>query len=70
MIAFAASAAVQADQTRYISYGPANKDAVAHVDPAILLHLPTAPDNMRIALLLDAHFWSDKGDDQRQRFTA
>nr|WP_245322829.1 ABC transporter substrate-binding protein [Bradyrhizobium valentinum] len=69
-IAFAASPAVQADQTRYISYGPANKDAAAHVDPAILPHLPTAPDNMRNALLLDAHFWSDKGDDLRQRFTA
>ncbi|MCA6120014.1 ABC transporter substrate-binding protein [Bradyrhizobium sp. WSM 1738] len=69
-IAFAASPAQQADKTRYIAYGPTNKDAIPHVDPAILPWLPNAPDNMHNALLIDAHFWSDKGDDLRQRFTA
>lgn len=69
-IAFATSPAVQADQIRYISYGPANKDAIAHVDPAVLPHLPTAPDHMTNALLIDAAFWGERGDELRQRFTA
>jgi putative spermidine/putrescine transport system substrate-binding protein len=69
-IAFASSPDAQADQTHYISYGPANQDAIAHVDPAILPNLPTAPDNMKTAVLLDAGFWGDHGDDLRQRFTA
>ncbi|WP_285813404.1 ABC transporter substrate-binding protein [Bradyrhizobium sp. 62B] len=69
-LAFATSPAVQAEQTRYISYGPANKDAISHVDPAVLPHLPTAPDHMTNALLIDAAFWAERGDELRQRFTA
>jgi putative spermidine/putrescine transport system substrate-binding protein len=69
-IAFASSPAPQADQTHYISYGPANQDAIAKVDPAILPNLPTAPDHMGNALLVDPAFWGDKGEDLRQRFTA
>ncbi|MGY4334733.1 spermidine/putrescine-binding protein [Bradyrhizobium sp. LB7.2] len=40
-IAFAASPQAQADLTRYIPYGPGNKDAMQFVDPAIL---PPPPD--------------------------
>ena len=69
-VAFASSPAAQADQTHYISYGPGNVDAIPNVDPAILPNLPTAPDNMKTAVLLDAAFWGDHGDDLRQRFTA
>ncbi|WP_246207914.1 ABC transporter substrate-binding protein [Bradyrhizobium rifense] len=69
-IAFVTSGSVQADQTRYIPYGPANRDAIAHVDPAVLPHLPTAPDHMTHALLIDAAFWGERGDELRQRFTA
>ncbi len=69
-VAFASSPAAQADQTHYISYGPANADAIANVDPAILPNLPTAPDNMKTAFLTDPIFWGDKGEELRQRFTA
>ena len=69
-IAFASSPEAQADQTHYISYGPANKDAIPHVDPAILPNLPTATDHMSNALLVDPQFWGDKGEELRQRFTA
>ncbi|WP_347336476.1 ABC transporter substrate-binding protein [Bradyrhizobium japonicum] len=68
-IAFAASAQAQADVTRYIPYAPGNKDAIALVDPAILLNLPTAPDHMG-TLEIDFAFWVENGDDLRQRFTA
>ena len=69
-VAFASSPAAQADQTHYISYGPANADAIPDVDPAILPNLPTAPDNMKTAFFTDPQFWGDHGDDLRQRFTA
>ncbi|WOH52465.1 ABC transporter substrate-binding protein [Bradyrhizobium sp. sBnM-33] len=69
-IIFASSPAAQADQTRYISYGPANKDAIALVVPAVLPHLPTAPDHMANALLFDPLFWGDRGEELQQRFTA
>ena len=69
-VAFASSPAAQADQTHYISYGPANADAIPNVDPTILPNLPTAPDNMKNAFFTDPQFWGDHGDDLRQRFTA
>jgi putative spermidine/putrescine transport system substrate-binding protein len=57
-----------ANQTKYISYGPANKDAIPNVDPAVLPNLPTAPENMTTALIVDVQFWADKGEELRQRF--
>ena len=69
-IAFASSPERQADQTHYIPYGPANQDALPHIDPATLPSLPTAPDHMGNAILLDAQFWSDKHDELSQRFNA
>jgi putative spermidine/putrescine transport system substrate-binding protein len=69
-ITFASQPAAMADQTHYISYGPANKDAIAHIDAATLPNLPTAPDNMKNAFLTDPEFWGDHGNDLRQRFTS
>ncbi|NPC59366.1 ABC transporter substrate-binding protein [Caenimonas soli] len=69
-LAFAASPQAQARLTQYFPYGPANKDAMALVDPAMLPHLPTSPDHMVNALLRDAAFWAEKGDELRQRFNA
>ncbi|WOH52473.1 ABC transporter substrate-binding protein [Bradyrhizobium sp. sBnM-33] len=69
-VAFAGSPSAQADETRYISYGPANMDATALVDPAMLPHLPTAPEHMGNALLIDPVFWGDHADELNQRFTA
>ena len=69
-IAFASSPGPQADQTHYISYGPANQEAIAHIDASTLPNLPTAPDHMGNAILLDPQFWGDKHDELAQRFTA
>ncbi|WP_084299217.1 polyamine ABC transporter substrate-binding protein [Bradyrhizobium sp. WSM1743] len=69
-LAFAGSPQPQADLTRYIPYGPGNKDALALVDPAILADLPNTPDRDAAALHTDYPFWVDKGDELRQRFTA
>ena len=52
-LSFASGPEPQAEQTKYISYGPANMDAVPNIDPAVLPNLPTAPDNMKTALVVD-----------------
>jgi putative spermidine/putrescine transport system substrate-binding protein len=59
-----------AEQTKYISYGPANKDAGPKIDPAVLPDLPTAPQNMSNVLYVDPQFWADNGDQLRERFNA
>jgi putative spermidine/putrescine transport system substrate-binding protein len=69
-LAFGGSPKPQADLTRYIPYGPSNKDAMALVDPAVLPNLANAPDHEAIALPTDYQFWIERGDDLRQRFTA
>jgi putative spermidine/putrescine transport system substrate-binding protein len=69
-ITYASQPERMADQTNYISYGPANKDAIPNVNPEVLPDLPTAPDNMTTALVIDPQFWADKGDELRERFNA
>ena len=67
-VAFAGRADRQADQTNYISYGPGNKLAIANTNPAITVDLPTNPDNMKTAFIVNAKFWADNGDALRERF--
>jgi putative spermidine/putrescine transport system substrate-binding protein len=67
-VAFAGRADRQADQTNYISYGPGNKQAIANTNPEILVDLPTNPDNMKTAFIVNAKFWADNGDALRERF--
>ncbi|WP_171583778.1 hypothetical protein [Bradyrhizobium australiense] len=70
LIAFAGSPQAQANLTQYIPYAPGNKEAVALIDPAILLNVPTAPDHMARAQPMNNAFWAEKGDELNQRFTA
>jgi len=65
---FASSPAQQAEQTKWISYGPALKAATPLIDPAVLKDLPTAPENSETALANDPVFWGDNGEELRKRF--
>jgi putative spermidine/putrescine transport system substrate-binding protein len=67
-ISYAVTADVMANQSKYISYGPTNVDAIPKIIPAVLKDLPTAPDNIKTALSTDAQFWADHGDELRKRF--
>ncbi len=69
-VSFASDPERMADQTNYISYGPANRDASANVNPDILPHLPSAPDNLKTAFGADPIFWADHGEELRERFNA
>jgi putative spermidine/putrescine transport system substrate-binding protein len=69
-ITYASDPQRMAEQTKYISYGPANKDAIPNVEANILPHLPTADQNMTTALIVDPQFWGDNGEQLRERFNA
>ena len=69
-VAFASGVEPQAEQTKHIAYGPANKDAIPNIAPATLPNLPTAPDNLKTAFNVDPQFWADHGDELKERFNA
>lgn len=69
-LAFAGSPQPQADLTRYIPYGPLNKDAMALVDPEVLPSLPNTPERRAVALHADVSFMLEKNDELTQRFNA
>ncbi|NMG46135.1 extracellular solute-binding protein [Aromatoleum toluvorans] len=50
------------------SYGPLRQSSLAHVDPAVVKFLPTAPENVKGALDSDSAFWADHADDLNQKF--
>lgn len=63
-----------ADQAKYISYGPARASSAdlvgEHADLGIDMapHMPTAPKNYETPILLNNDFWTDYGDELRERF--
>ncbi len=67
-IEFASSPQAQAEQTKYISYGPALLAANALVPKDILKDLPTAPENAKTALANDPVFWGDNKEELLKRF--
>lgn len=58
----------QAEQTKYISYGPSRKEASKLVDPEMLKNLPTAAENMKTAFNVSPEFWADHGEELTERF--
>ena len=52
-LAYASRPDRQGDQTNYIAYGPMVKGADKFVNPDILPHLPTAPQNTQNYFLMD-----------------
>ena len=57
-----------ARQADWISYGPVRRSSTAKVDPKVLPHLPTAPQNFANALQNDFEFWADNQDELNERF--
>ncbi len=59
-IRFATGSRPLADQTKYISYGPARKSSMALVGDTVKDMLPTAPDHLKNALQTDAEWWATR----------
>ena len=67
-IVFASQPKAYADLSKYIAYAPPRKDAIALIDKQRLADLPTAPDNFKRALQINANFWADNADHINKRF--
>ena len=65
-----------ADQAKWISYGPARKSSSALVgkfmDDKTDMgpHMPTAPENMKTALVNNFEFWADHDTELNEKFNA
>ncbi len=63
-----------ADQSKYISYGPARKSSSAlvgkHFELGIEMapHMPTDPKNAKTTLLYNTEWWADRRDSFNERF--
>jgi putative spermidine/putrescine transport system substrate-binding protein len=67
---FATSSEALADSTNYISYGPMRKSSSPLINPEILPHLPTAPENFTNAIQYDFDYWADHITEMNERFNA
>jgi putative spermidine/putrescine transport system substrate-binding protein len=56
-INFALQPQRQAELTKYISFGPTNRQALPLVDPKLLPLLPSAPENIKKGFLLSGDWW-------------
>lgn len=67
-IAFASQAKNYSTFTKFIPYAPPRKKAIPLIDKAVLNDMPTAPENYKNAVQIDASFWADNGDEINKRF--
>jgi putative spermidine/putrescine transport system substrate-binding protein len=73
-IMFATDTQRLADQAKWISYGPARASSAPlvgkHADLGIDMgpHMPTAPENLERAFLMNYSFWADYRDDLDAKF--
>ncbi|MDX1528339.1 MAG: ABC transporter substrate-binding protein [Gammaproteobacteria bacterium] len=67
-IRFSTSTQQLAEQTKYITYGPARKSSLVMVSDQTKRLLPTAPENMGNALQTDADWWADRHVAMRAKF--
>jgi putative spermidine/putrescine transport system substrate-binding protein len=67
-VAFTVQPDVMAQQSRFISYGPTLKAAIAKVPKDILADLPTAPENAKNAFVVSSEFWADHDEELTERF--
>jgi putative spermidine/putrescine transport system substrate-binding protein len=69
-VRFATGTRQLAEQTKYISYGPARKSSMALVGDQVKAMLPTAEDNMKNALQSDADWWATHQAELTVKFEA
>ncbi len=68
LVAYMTSADAQKRFAETIPYGVTNGRASTLIDPKIQQDLPTAPQNMAGALMIDTPFWVNNEDELQQRF--
>ena len=67
-IRFSTGSGPLAEQTKYITYGPARKSSMSMVAEQTKRLLPTAPENMATALQSDAAWWASHQKELTEKF--
>ncbi len=70
LIAFATEPGQQADNTKYIPYGPVNRQALSRVPADVAADLPTSPANLAVQFRLDSRWWADNEAQVLERWNA
>ena len=70
LVQYAVGPEAQARIPRYIDYGPVSRRALDAVPADVLPHLPTAPANFRQAVIFDAGWWREHGEEAGRRYAA
>jgi len=81
-MAHASSAVSNAEQAKYIPYGPMRKSSIGIIKKGepwfitdagnidILPHMPTTPKVLKKAVIADPYWWADNGAEVHERFGA
>lgn len=69
-IEFATATEQLAEQTKYISYGPARKSSMAMLSDEAKTYLPTSEEHLANALQINAEWWAENQDEMRAAFEA
>jgi putative spermidine/putrescine transport system substrate-binding protein len=69
-IQFASDPKNAAELPKYIQYAPPITGALARMAPDLAVKMPTAPQNLKTAWIIDSGFWGDHLDDLEVRFQA
>jgi putative spermidine/putrescine transport system substrate-binding protein len=69
-IQFASEAKNATELPKHIQYAPPVAGALARIAPDLAAKMPTAPENMKTAWIIDSRFWGDHLDDLEVRFQA
>ncbi|QPM91690.1 extracellular solute-binding protein [Pseudooceanicola algae] len=69
-VKFATDTQRLADQSQYISYGPARLSSAPLVGEDMKPHMPTDPENAKNTFLYNYEFWADYRDDIDAKFQA
>ena len=70
LIAFASTAGPQADNTKWIPYGPVNKRALERMPADVAAELPTSPANLAVQFTFDSRWWADNEAQVLKRWNA
>ncbi len=70
LIAFATEPGRQADNTKYIPYGPVNRQAMSRIPADVAAELPTSPANLAVQFKLDSRWWADNEAQVLKRWNA
>ena len=77
--AFASSPTAQAEQARWINYGPMRTSALGIISAGepwfntgvdVLPHMPNRDEVMGDSIVADPDWWADNGDELQERYAA